>query len=368
MKVREDVAYFKHMDAFYAKVQNVASIKSVDIAQYSALMQLWNKIFYNNPLTVTKDAIRRLSKISHSTHSASLQRLHDAGFIVYKKGCNEKVMAEITMIRLDRGSASPIGDTTGYKVVPAAKPNSMACNAESSMAAIPNSASLIKHRNIKQNKHSMDVNKIGDVMKEFFSSEQQPLSTGKAVEANKRYGSGAVVPTREDVMQYFTGRGSNRNIAEKFFQYNENKNWGACKVDGDWVIFAERWVARNRVTGQPESRPLTFDDIQALYQSFLANKLRLVRIPSGSCAMLNLAISETVLSAAIGARRKSLEGGNGRADCLLLELYTSGKMDAPEVINDKLNLDEFAKKMAVFLYFGLLAQQGQRLVPTPQNV
>ena len=60
---KTDVNFIQHLRGFYNRASADESLSSTHLAIYMALFLLWNQNRFNNPLSIAKSEVLRLSKI-----------------------------------------------------------------------------------------------------------------------------------------------------------------------------------------------------------------------------------------------------------------------------------------------------------------
>ena len=81
--------YIKHLAGFFEKVALDNSLNPSHISLYMALFLFWNSHRFNNPISISRDEMMRISKVcSRSTYHKCLWHLHSRGYINYEPSHN----------------------------------------------------------------------------------------------------------------------------------------------------------------------------------------------------------------------------------------------------------------------------------------
>ena len=81
--------YIKHLTGFFEKVALDRTLNPTHISLYIALFQFWNCNRFKNPISISRDEVMRISKISSkATYHKCLKNLHSLGYINYEPSYN----------------------------------------------------------------------------------------------------------------------------------------------------------------------------------------------------------------------------------------------------------------------------------------
>lgn len=242
------VDYFKHLEVFYERIRSEKRIFPVDIALYYAILQKWNREFFNNPLCLIRQELLDLSKISKNTYYKSLQRLKAAKLITYKPGIQGRSLIEITMIPLDN-----LGAELPSHPVANLGPDSPGLETD----LVPNLGPTVKQETYKQQQYNIDE-KMNKKMKKDIEELTETFSM--AAVSNLRQ-SNSSYPTQEEVNIFFNQNHASLEEAREF--YKENFERGGKFFNNsqknDWTKVAIRWISRikNKIR-VPKTRDLNY--------------------------------------------------------------------------------------------------------------
>jgi hypothetical protein len=81
--------YIKHLTGFFEKVALDRTLNPTHVSLYIALFQFWNCNRFKNPISINRDEVMRISKISSkATYHKCLKNLHSLGYINYQPSFN----------------------------------------------------------------------------------------------------------------------------------------------------------------------------------------------------------------------------------------------------------------------------------------
>jgi hypothetical protein len=81
--------YIKHLTGFFEKVAIDKTLNPTHVSLYMSLFQFWNCNRFKNPISISRDEVMRISKISSkATYHKCLKNLHSQGYINYEPSYN----------------------------------------------------------------------------------------------------------------------------------------------------------------------------------------------------------------------------------------------------------------------------------------
>lgn len=81
--------YIKHLTGFFEKVATDKTLNPTHVSLYMSLFQFWNCNRFKNPISISRDEVMRISKISSkATYHKCLKNLHSQGYINYEPSYN----------------------------------------------------------------------------------------------------------------------------------------------------------------------------------------------------------------------------------------------------------------------------------------
>ncbi len=81
--------YIKHLTGFFDRIVQDRNLNPTHISLYVALFQFWNVNRFQNPISITRDEVMRISKIcSKATYHKCMRELNEKGYIKYEPSFN----------------------------------------------------------------------------------------------------------------------------------------------------------------------------------------------------------------------------------------------------------------------------------------
>ena len=81
--------YIKHLTGFFDRVAKDKLLNPTHVSLYMSLFQFWNCNRFRNPISISRDEVMRISKISSkATYHKCLKNLHSLGYINYEPSYN----------------------------------------------------------------------------------------------------------------------------------------------------------------------------------------------------------------------------------------------------------------------------------------
>lgn len=282
--------YIKHLTGFFDKVARDRTLNPTHVSLYIALFQFWNYNRFKNPISISRDEVMRISKISSkATYHKCLHNLHDKGYIKYEPSYNPFRGSQVIMLNFaddlkpppkTEQSVSSNFDTVGEQVVKRSQ-SGIGTSAEQvgEQAVVPsiNNINITNNQNNpndlnlcepakKIEKSNLQLNTETDDSKEKSSAKKEKVFHEN--ESNRQIdnvvtSSAVEKPDIEEVQIYFTSQSFPELEANKFFNYFNSIGWlvgGKTKMV-DWHSAAKNWML-NAPKYQPEERldrTTTFD-------------------------------------------------------------------------------------------------------------
>lgn len=384
--------YIRHLNAFFAVVRHDNRLTTSHISLYMALFQYWNFNRFQNPFTVYRNDIMRLSKIgSKNTYHKCMRELHQARYIFHHPSATKYQPVKISMTMLDKaaqknpeqlelfaGNAAAAGKSTEAFVSPKKKTgvnteygtqrvsNLTDANINNEPEAIPDPGHLIKHTNNKQERNTPAHQIFARNGKIQNAINRPPFREPVPGEANELNGR----PKLVEIERFFRENKYAVSEARKFYNHYKAIGW---KIQGkipieDWTALAEKWMVNtSKWNGSGAAVPP--DDaeeisVQFLYDRFCEGKNIFHFITAEHFDQLGLSLTDEVMTLALQERIKQVSGTNQHSLNLLWDAYLKGDIDHVLLRNDKPNLTLLAKQISIVRYFSTLRISSARTTQT----
>lgn len=264
--------YIRHLTGFYDRIQQDDRLNPTHISLYLALFQFWNLNHFENPISISRNEMMRLSKISAlGTYHKCIKQLQDFGYIEYLPSFNPYKGSLVNLYNFENSEVQNLNKKrikTQTAIEQAVNSHHIKIDTGIEQALIPS----INNTNIVNNKHSVTTQKnIDELNFEFSESEKEKLREKKkdfviarrndeaiysnvtqsvtlsGVEALQKPGS-KIPPEFHEVQIYFEEKDSTKLEAEKFYNHYESNGWlvgGKSKMK-NWQAGARNWLLNSR--------------------------------------------------------------------------------------------------------------------------
>ncbi|MCU7552854.1 hypothetical protein OCK74_27290 [Chitinophagaceae bacterium LB-8] len=279
--------YISHLNTFFERAKGDNTLAPTHISLYLALFHYWNVNRFDNPFPVYRDDLMQLSKIgSKNTYHKCIRELHQAGYIQYYPAPFKYLPVAISMIRFDNevekntyqqlnmfspknGTCKPIGTSTDFDT--SHVPLLGSASIKNDTRQVSKVVLLYKHINFKQlnsvcntptkknNKKNVDK-KSNNISSATHSGKEQkenvlprvPKSVHVPTASSSKVGEKRMVPTLQEVEDFFRQHNYPHPEAKKFFYYNQGKAWMISESlpVTDWKPIAHKWMLNTKTQKQ----------------------------------------------------------------------------------------------------------------------
>ena len=228
--------YIFHLTGFYDKIQEDNRLNPTHISLYLALFQFWNLNRFRNPISISRNEMMKLSKISaFGTYHKCIKELQEFGYIEYIPSFNPYKGSLVNLFSFDNSEAIQNLNMKRIKKQTASEQvaNRMRIKIDtgSEQALIPsiNSTNSLNNKQLKDNEHSRIFDEGNLLLKKKNRSIEIP-------------------PNISEVEIYFLERDSTKLEAERFFNHYESNGWlvgGKSKMK-NWEAAARNWLLNSK--------------------------------------------------------------------------------------------------------------------------
>jgi hypothetical protein len=250
--------YIRHLSGFFDRVVLDDRLNPTHISMYMSLFQIWNLNRFNNPISISRSEMMKVSKIhAKATYHKVIKDLHEFGFIKYRPSYNPFKGSEIDLIEWDEEQVQYAGNrysTSGAKSRQAM--NSYFTKTKTSNEPI--NEPYINNTNTTNNKHTYEQSHNNtDSNTGQVSARKKTRVTNKMDEENTtspgaepanngqlKITSSAIPTSLSQVRLFFEKEKSTKLEAEKFFNYFQSNGWrvGGRSPMKDWQAAARNWM------------------------------------------------------------------------------------------------------------------------------
>lgn len=245
--------YIKHLAGFFERVATDERLNPTHISMYVSLFQFWNASRFQNPISISRNELMKVSKISaKATYHKCIKQLNDFGYLKYKPSYNPYKGSLIYLYDFQAGL--PAGQAG---IEQAIIQNHTKSETGVEQVVVP----YINNTNIKNKtlKNLYTQAQKNDVQK--LNGSLTPLSGrrgvgGEAGEGARRSDEAKekscgqkerkefLIPVFMEVYNYFIEQGYPEKEAKKFFNYFQSNGWlvgGKAKMQ-DWRAASDNWM------------------------------------------------------------------------------------------------------------------------------
>lgn len=250
--------YIKHLTGFFEKVALDRTLNPTHISLYIALFQFWNCNRFKNPISISRDEVMRISKISSkATYHKCLKNLHALGYIDYQPSYNPFRGSHVILFNFSedlkpfsKSERKPKNEPNNELVSKQALNKSYTSSETSVEQALVPSINYINNTNILNKKNNSNLEKHtkvitkNEVISEINNSN---LNNETEVEKEKKLRKkkkGFIEPNLQEIKTYFLENNFPELEAQKFFNYFTSVGWlvGGKIPMVDWQAAAQNWM------------------------------------------------------------------------------------------------------------------------------
>ena len=243
--------YIKHLSGFFNRVSEDWTLNPTHVSLYIALFHYWNTNRFQNPISLTRGEVMRISKISSkATYHKCIKDLNDKGYIKYEPSNNPFKGSLATLYDFSnnhepvqkKASSSKKNLPNNELVMNKQRTGSETTtepSTEQALVSSINNTNIINNSNIKNILNLEEQAKNFENDNEFLkteTSEKKEKSSAKKEKENN--------PTIDEVKSFFLQQNFPELEANKFFNYFSSVGWliGGKIPMVDWQAAAQNWM------------------------------------------------------------------------------------------------------------------------------
>lgn len=93
--------YIKHLTGFFDRAIQDQTLHPTHISLYIVLFQFWNINSFQNPISITREEVMRISKIaSKATYHKCMKELNEKGYLKYEPSFNPFKGSSVHLLNL----------------------------------------------------------------------------------------------------------------------------------------------------------------------------------------------------------------------------------------------------------------------------
>ena len=242
--------YIKHLTGFFEKVAIDKTLNPTHVSLYIALFQFWNCNRFKNPISINRDEVMRISKISSkATYHKCLKNLHSLGYINYEPSYNPFKGSHVILFNfsedlkpLPKSERKPKNEPLIELVSEQALNKSCTSSETGTEQAVVPSINYINNTNILNDKNVSNLEKHTKNFEEINNSNLENENSKEEKSSAKK--EEKLHPLIEEVKTYFQENNFPEQEAQKFFNYFKSVGWlvGGKTPMVDWQAAAQNWM------------------------------------------------------------------------------------------------------------------------------
>lgn len=273
--------YIRHLTGFYEKIHEDSRLNPTHISLYLALFQFWNLNHFQNPISISRHEMMKLSKIAAlGTYHKCIKDLQDFGYIEYLPSFNPYKGSLVNLFNfedLEMQNLNCYHAKNQTSSAQALNQHHIKIDTGIRQALEPS----INYINNINNKHSITIPETSSNFKQAFLpaipfqeiipkslsqkiKEKEKLREKKSeqlspthIEKNNHYGgkkkhspisTPKIPPTFAEVKLFFEEKDTPLSEAERFFDHYESNGWlvgGKSKMK-NWEAAARNWLKNSK--------------------------------------------------------------------------------------------------------------------------
>ena len=242
--------YIKHLTGFFEKVAIDKTLNPTHVSLYIALFQFWNCNRFKNPISINRDEVMRISKISSkATYHKCLKNLHSLGYINYEPSYNPFKGSHVILFNfsedlkpLPKSERKPKNELLFEQVNKQALNKSCTRSETATEQAVVPSINYINNTNTLNDKNvsnlEMHTKNFEEINNSDLKNEDEEKEKSSAKKEEKLH------PLIEEVKTYFQENIFPEQEAQKFYNYFKSVGWlvGGKTPMVDWQAAAQNWM------------------------------------------------------------------------------------------------------------------------------
>ncbi len=231
--------YILQLSGFFQRVEADNRLNPTHVSLYMAIFQYWNSGRFQNPVSISRQELMRISKISaKATYHKCIKDLHNFGYVQYLPSFNPFKGSLVYLF--DMQSSAKLVSTHDH--------TNIETSIEQALAPYINKENILNLNIENENtqpkndivlKVSKNRVKVVEINGEKVDSKNSPEKSTPIIQPKNTF-----QPTIEKIREFFMAQNSNEVEAQKFFNHYQSNGW---KVGGkapmkDWQAAAGNWL------------------------------------------------------------------------------------------------------------------------------
>jgi hypothetical protein len=236
--------YIKHLTGFFDRIIPDRNLNPTHVSLYIALFQFWNVNRFLNPISISRDEVMRISKISSkATYHKCMRELNDKGYVKYEPSYNPYKGSMVFLFDFSE-PLQPVPNIGRFPKKSISKDelavHQQRTDSETGSGTATEQAlvSSINNTNITNSSNFENVDESAKFLAETNLAPREKKEKGSA---EKEKGG---APDFEVLKSYFLKHNFPEVEARKFFNYFSSVGWlvGGKSPMVDWEAAAQNWM------------------------------------------------------------------------------------------------------------------------------
>jgi hypothetical protein len=201
--------YIKHLTGFFEKVVQDKTLNPTHVSLYIALFQFWNCNRFKNPISISRDEVMRISKISSkATYHKCMKNLHHLGYLDYQPSYNPFKGSVVFLFNFsenlkpetksDRSTKNePISDTGGEQVLNKSY-TSEKTSIEQALVPYINNTNILNKTNIENSLNKSQQATMNEISEPDFLETEAKTEKEKKLREKKKGDAAEQLDTRSE--------------------------------------------------------------------------------------------------------------------------------------------------------------------------
>ena len=241
--------YIKQLAGFFDRVVIDEKLNPTHVSMYVALFQFWNACHFRNPISISRNELMKVSKISSkATYHKCMKELHNLGYLKYMPSYNPYKGSLVYLFNFETSTeqapiqhCTKIGTST--EQAPIRHHTKIETSTELAQEPYINNTNIINQtdENLGKHKHKKIRKKVvSEKTKEKSSAKKEKLVF--------------IEPVLKSVQAYFSLKKYPSVEAEKFYNYFQSNGWlvGGKTAMKNWQAAANNWILNAQKFAAPD--------------------------------------------------------------------------------------------------------------------
>jgi hypothetical protein len=224
------INYIQHQQLFITRSGHDKRLHATDISLYFMLFHCWNKHHFQSMFPVNRRELMQLSHIgSREAYISSIRRLHDYGYIIYRKSFRQFEESSIMILPLfAEQETGPLTESENWPHLESAT------GPAEKQGTGPHTGVQSRPQTGPESGFLYSKTNINNVKRERVNGDARP---GENIKSK--------IPKAEEVQAYFSAAGWPDQEARKFYFHYQAIGWTLSGTPiWNWQAAAQKWAEK----------------------------------------------------------------------------------------------------------------------------